>query len=186
MPNDATGLLANLNSRRDIEFATAAYGQGIAMSPLAMSRALSALANGGRLITPHVVGRLESRVTGSVTEIVPPPGPQVISAATSKTITEMLVTVVDKALSGGKAKLPNYSIAAKTGTAQIAAPQGGYYSDNYLHSFFGYFPAYQPKFLVFLYAVNPHGVTYSSETWTQPFMDLTRFLLGYYQVPPDR
>ncbi len=185
LPNDATGLLDNLDSTREIEFATAAFGQGIAMSPLAMTRALAALGNGGRLVTPHIVAQIENRVTGFSTKTTTPPGRPVITPATSKTITDMLVAVVDTALSGGRAKLPNYTVAAKTGTAQIAAPQGGYYPDRYLHSFFGYFPAYQPQFLIFLYAVNPRGVTYASETWTQPFMDLTRFLLGYYQVPPD-
>ena len=83
-------------------------------------------------------------------------------------------------------KLPRYSVAAKTGTAQIASPEGGYYKDRYLHSFFGYFPAYQPKFVVFLFTVHPKGADYASHTLTTPFMDLTKFLLSYYEVPPDR
>lgn len=186
LPNEAKGLLKNLASRREIEFATASFGQGIAMTPLAMTRALAALGNGGRLITPHVVDRIESRMTGVTTAVAPPPGRAVISPEVSRQITEMLVAVVDTALSGGQARLPGYTVAAKTGTAQMSAPDGGYYDDRYLHSFFGYFPAYQPKFLIFLYAVNPKGVTYSSQTWTEPFMALTRFLLGYYQIPPDR
>lgn len=99
----------------------------------------------------------------------------------------MLVTVVDDALAGGTMKLPNYSIAAKTGTAQIARPDGkGYYEDRYLHSFFGYFPAYDPQFIVFYYQVYPKGAKYASETLTKPFMDTAKFLLNYYQVPPDR
>jgi cell division protein FtsI/penicillin-binding protein 2 len=63
---------------------------------------------------------------------------------------------------------------------------GGYYSDRYLHSFFGYFPAYDPKFIIFLYAVEPKGVNYASETLTVPFMDLAQFLINYYALPPDR
>ena len=93
---------------------------------------------------------------------------------------------LDKALLGGKIKMEHYSIAAKTGTAQIASPEGGYYEDRHLHSFFGYFPAYEPKFLVFMFLLEPVGVRYASETLTLPFADITQFLLNYYEVPPDR
>ncbi len=94
---------------------------------------------------------------------------------------------MDEALGGGKVKLEHYSVAAKTGTAQIADNVGGgYYDDKYLHSFFGYFPSYDPEYLVFLYTVQPKNVQYASETLTGPFMELTKFLINYYNVPPDR
>jgi cell division protein FtsI/penicillin-binding protein 2 len=88
---------------------------------------------------------------------------------------------------GGQAKLERYSIAAKTGTAQMPRPDGGgYYEDRFLHSFFGYWPASAPRFITFLYLVNPQDVDYASETLTRPFMDLTKFLINYYHLPPDR
>ena len=64
--------------------------------------------------------------------------------------------------------------------------QSGYYDDRYLHSFFGYFPAYEPRFIVFLYTMYPKGVRYASETLTHSFMDMTKFLINYYEIPPDR
>ncbi len=116
-----------------------------------------------------------------------PDGRRVLKPETSEEVSRMLVELVDTALRNGKVKLEHYSVAAKTGTAQIS--QGGtkgYYADRYLHSFFGYFPAYNPRFIVFLYTVYPKNVDFASETLTDPFFDLTNFLLHYYEVPPDR
>lgn len=185
LPNESYGLVANLESPREVEYATASFGQGIALTPIATVRALSALGNGGRLVTPHLATAVHYQ-DGSVKEVSYPPGEQVFSAETSEEISRMLVQVVDEALRGGDVKLDGYSVGAKTGTAQIAHPQGGYYSDRYLHSFFGYFPAYDPQFLVFLYTVEPRHVTYASETLTDPFIDITKFLINYYDIPPDR
>ena len=99
----------------------------------------------------------------------------------------MLVEVMDKAIGGGTKKLEHFRVAVKTGTAQVADnTTGGYYEDRHTHSFFGYFPAYDPKFIILLYAVNPKGVRYAAETWSGPFLDLTKFLLNYYEIPPDR
>jgi cell division protein FtsI/penicillin-binding protein 2 len=138
------------------------------------------------MVTPHIVKAIEYE-DGSKKEVNYPKGTQVFSNETSETVSRMLTTVVDDALRGGKVKLPNHTVAAKTGTAQIANPDGGgYYEDKYLHSFFGYFPSYDPKFIVFLYTVEPKGVQYASETLTEPFMDVAKFLINYYSVPPDR
>lgn len=186
LPNEGRGLIKNLDSKREIEMATAAYGQGVAFTPIATVRALSALANGGTLITPHIVKRIEYNV-GISKNLSFAPGKQVIKKETSEEISRMLVNVVDKALRGGTAKIPGYSVAAKTGTAQMTNEgKAGYAEGKYLHSFFGYFPAYNPKFLVFLFHIYPKNVRYASETLTDPFLNITKFLINYYQIPPDR
>ena len=186
LPSEAQGLMANLKSPRDLEYATASFGQGIAMTPVATARALATLGNGGHLVTPHIVKAIEY-TDGTTKEVSYPDGAQVFTPETSETVTRMLTTVVDDALRGGKVALPHHSIAAKTGTAQMSNPDGGgYYEDRYLHSFFGYFPSYDPKFIVFLYTVDPRGVQYASETLTEPFMDISKFLINYYSIPPDR
>ncbi len=186
LPNESHGLVDNLNSPRDVEYATASFGQGIAVSPIAATRALAALGNGGTLVTPHIVKQINF-VDGTEKKILYPDGAQVLSPETSEEISRMLTAVVDDALRGGTVALPNHSIAAKTGTAQIPDPvNGGYYEDKFLHSFFGYFPSYDPEFIIFLYTVEPKGVRYASETLTIPFMDLTKFLINYYSIPPDR
>jgi cell division protein FtsI/penicillin-binding protein 2 len=186
LPGEVRGFLDNLTSPRDVEYATAAFGQGIALTPIATVRALAALGNGGHLITPHIVKRVEYDV-GPARKVFYNPTEQAISKETSEEITRMLVHVVDEYLLGGTVKLDRYSVAAKTGTAQIANPAGGgYYDDRFFHSFFGYFPAYDPEFLVFLYNDEPVGARYASETLTHPFIDLTKFLISYYEIPPDR
>lgn len=186
LPNEAHGLIENLESPRDVEYATASFGQGIAMTPMETIRALAVLGNGGKLVTPHLVKRIEYD-DGEVKEVRYPEGAQVIKPETSEEISRMLSIVVDKALKHGEVALPHHTIGAKTGTAQMADPvHGGYYEDKYLHSFFGYFPAYDPKFIVFMYTVDPKGVQYASETLTDPFMDIARFLINYYSIPPDR
>jgi len=186
LPNEAHGLTKNLENNRDIEFATASYGQGIALTPIAAVRALSALGNGGVLVTPHLATKIIYE-NGREEVVTSPPLERVFKEETSEEITRMLVEVVDTALVEGKEKMDRYTIAAKTGTAQIARVDGkGYYDDKYLHSFFGYFPAYDPKFLIFLYTVEPQNVKYASQTLTKPFMNLTKFLLNYYNIPPDR
>lgn len=186
LPSEGHGLIKNLEENREIEFATASFGQGISMTPIETVRALSTLANGGVLISPHLVKRIEYK-NGTVNDMVHPEGARVFSEQTSEDITSMLVKVVDTALKGGKAKNDYYTVAAKTGTAQIVNPETKkYYDDRYLHSFFGYFPAYDPQFLVFLYTVEPKGVEYASETLTDPFIELEQFLINYYALPPDR
>ncbi|RLB95927.1 MAG: hypothetical protein DRH76_07440 [Deltaproteobacteria bacterium] len=186
LPNEGQGLVDNLESPRELEYATASFGQGIALTPIATVRALSTLANGGTLITPHIVKSVEYK-NGDVRTVGFADGTRVFKEETSEDITRMLVEVVDTALKGGKVKNPYYTIGAKTGTAQIAdTVNGGYYDDRYLHSFFGYFPAYDPQFLIFLYTVEPKGVRYASETLTDPFMDLVQFLINYYTISPDR
>ena len=187
LPNETSGLVSNiLTSPRDLEYANAAFGQGIALTPIETIRALASLSNSGKLVVPHIVQKIKYN-TGAVKEMVYETKPTKISVASATEITRMLVNVMDQAIQGGKAKLEHHAVAVKTGTAQVAnSEDGGYYKDRHMHSFFGYFPAYDPKFIILLYAINPKGVPYAAQTWADPFLSLTKFLINYYEVPPDR
>jgi cell division protein FtsI/penicillin-binding protein 2 len=186
LPNEAIPLTNSLlSSPRQIEYVTASFGQGFAVSPIAVTRALGILANQGKLTQPYIVERVQHEL-GTWSDSRRQNQVQVISAEAANTTTDMLVKVVDEALRNGDESLRNYSIAAKTGTAQIANSTGSYREDAYLHTFFGYFPAYQPKYVVFLMNEEPVGARYASETLTDPFMSLTKFMINYQNIEPDR
>ena len=144
----------------DIEFAAASFGQGIALTPISFARAVSALANGGILMQPYVVEKIEK--DGLPDEIRSPREVRrVISEEAALEISRMLAIVVDQALLGGGLGPERYSVAAKTGTAQIPNISGKGYSDEFLHVFFGYAPAFVARFLIFLMLESPQGVQYA-------------------------
>lgn len=190
LPGEITGNIQNLYTPQDVNFDTAAFGQGIAMTPIEMMRALAANANNGAIVTPHVA--TEILLANGQTEQLKYPGPvQVFKPQTSQEVAQMLVTVfpADAALAieaNPGLKLPNVSIAAKTGTAQVVdVATGSYYSNVFFHSFFGFLPASNPQFAILLYTNRPQGVLYASGTLTYTFIDLSNFLVNYYNIPPD-
>ena len=186
LPNETKGLITNLDSPRDLEYANASFGQGIALTPLEAVRAFSIIANGGNMMTPHLIKQI--RYDDGTSEIIKPiiQSSGIINKETSETITRMLSHVYE-AYDGGAHKFEHYTVAAKTGTAQVAMDNGkGYYLDRHTHSFFGYFPAYDPQFIVFLFLKNPKGVEYAAQSLIPHFMNITKFLLNYYNVAPDR
>lgn len=180
LAGEIAGDIGNLKSPRMIEFATASFGQGIATTPLALARALAALANDGWLMKPIVAESVGEK------RMDPERVRQVVGESAAHAITRMLVEVVDTKLAEGKGKISGYSVAAKTGTAQLPDVTSGGYSEDFLHTFFGYAPAYNPKFFVFLYLQKPQGVIYASHTLTEPFRAMMQFLLTTFEVPPDR
>lgn len=185
LPGEIKNDVKNLDTGKDVEYATASFGQGIAVTPVSLISALAALANGGTLVTPHVAERLADPYENSVV-VQAAVRERVISPETSETITRMLVQVVDEKLAGGQVKMNHYTVAAKTGTAQIANENTKGYSDEFLHTFFGYAPAFNSRFIVFLYTEKPRGARYASETLSGSFKEILEFLINYYTIMPDR
>ncbi|MBC7766790.1 penicillin-binding protein 2 [Arenimonas sp.] len=187
LPNESSPLTNNLD-KGDVEHATISFGQGIAMSPIGTIRALSVIANGGYVVNPHVVSKIKYEIgNSSDTKIEPIQVKKaMLKQSTIDEIRAMLVYNVDNSLLKGTRKNPRYSIGAKTGTAQIASQNGGYIEGKNIHTFIGFFPAYQPKFVVFMYTVDPKVSRYASESLANPFLDLSDFLIQYYEIPADR
>ncbi|MEZ6209411.1 MAG: penicillin-binding protein 2 [Candidatus Paceibacterota bacterium] len=187
IPNETKGLLKNLESPRNLEYATASFGQGIAITPLEAVRAFSSLINGGYLVTPHIATKI-SYSEGLEEELsYEPKKMSTITKETSDTIKAMLIKNVDEYYHGKPTFLDGYSIGAKTGTAQIPnLVDGGYYTDRNMHSFFGFIGNDDPEFMVFLYTIYPKGIRYAAQTLLPPFMDISEYLVSYYDLPPDR
>ncbi len=184
LPNEAAPLVGNLDSPRDIEFATASFGQGVAFSPVAMVRALGALGT-GYIYTPHIAKYIQTDA-GILIDISPKDEKRkVFSEDTVESISRMLTEVVDSKLDNGKRKKEHYTVAAKTGTAEVSSGKS-YAKGVYNHTFFGYFPAFEPRFVVLFINEKPVGAKYASQTLTEPFYEMLDFLINYYNIEPDR
>jgi cell division protein FtsI/penicillin-binding protein 2 len=161
----------------EINFATASFGQGIEMTPIQLMRAYSAIANGGKMVTPYIV---ENYSSGKEIK-------EVISPKTSSQLSAMLVSVVENGYAK-TAQVPGYYVAGKTGTAQISYSaleidkQG--YSDKTWQSFMGFAPAFNPEFLILVKLDNPK--TKTAEYSAVPiFHDLAKYIIDFYQIPTD-
>jgi len=171
---------------REINFATAAFGQGIEMTPLQLARAYSVIANGGRLVRPYIV---EKVIQGKeIVEVEPKFALEpAISSKIASQLTAMMVSVVENGFAKS-ARIPGYYVAGKTGTAQIAFSALGLeksgYSDKTWQSFVGFAPAFNPQFLILVKLNNPE--TKTAEYSAVPiFHDLAKYIIDYYQIPPD-
>jgi cell division protein FtsI/penicillin-binding protein 2 len=145
--------------------------------------ALSSLANDGKLVRPRVTKSINYEL-GESQKIEKQVKKRVLKKQTSEQISRMLVKVVDTVWP--ERPREQFAIAAKTGTAQVPKPGGGYYDNQFNHTFFGYFPAYEPKYLVFFMARRPQDVRFASQTLKEPFFNMADFLINYYNISPDR
>lgn len=185
LKSEVRGNISSLESKGKVFGATASFGQGISITPLQLVTAYAAIANGGKLMKPYIVQQvIGSDGTKKVTK--PQVVRQVISDRTSRLMTGMLVEVVEKG-HGKRAAVPGYYVAGKTGTAQVAGPNGKYLAKNItIGSFAGYAPADHPKFVMLVKVDKPKTVQFAESSAAPVFGEIASFLLSYLQVPPER
>lgn len=181
LPGEITGRLTPLEKYpRDINFATAAYGQGVAVTPIRLITALGVLANGGMLVEPYIV------------EGAPRKEPRrVIGEHAAKQATQMMVSAVKKAK---VADLANYTVAGKTGTAFKPDFKKGGYSDKVINTYIGFAPACsetstpgcKPRFIALIKLDEPENAPLAGTTVVPAFHDLAEYILNYYTVAPDK
>ncbi|HLD34784.1 MAG TPA: penicillin-binding protein 2, partial [Patescibacteria group bacterium] len=177
------GNISNLFSGREINLATISFGQGITVTPLEMTNAIAAIANEGKLMRPYVV---EKKIWPDGKEEVTQPTEirQVISPQTANELTKMLVSVVDNGYSK-PARVSGYNIAGKTGTAQVPDLENGGYSEETIHSFVGFAPAFNPEFVILIKMDQPRGIRFASDSISPVFKRLASYLFGYFEIPPQ-
>ncbi len=173
LPGEVAGSLVPLKvNAREINFATASFGQGISVTPIELISALSTIANRGVLVRPYVNVSLKEKVVG-----------RVISEQASQDIIGMMVSAVDNARI---AKIEGYTVAGKTGTAQVPDFIHGGYTSEVINTYVGFAPAYNPRFVALVKLDKPAGAPLAGLTVVPAFRDLAQFILTYYNVPPDR
>jgi cell division protein FtsI/penicillin-binding protein 2 len=168
------------------ELGTNAFGQGIAVTSMQMITAVSAVANHGTLMKPHIVRKFIIPDPGSqdaqIVEVEPMVVRSAISPETAETLTDMLVEVVQK--EAVKAQVPGYRIAGKTGTAQVPTPYG-YHPTETIASFIGFAPADDPRFIVLVKLEKPTASPWGNHTAAPTFRAIAERLFTYMQIPPD-
>lgn len=173
LPGELRGNIKSIQKDvQDINIATASFGQGIAVTPISLISAISAIANGGNIFRPLIFKNEKPEVLR-----------RVISEESAKDVTDMMVKAV---LKGKYAMVHNYNVAGKTGTAQISKlKSAGYEEDAYIHTFVGFAPAYRPKFVALIKIDRPQVGPLAGVTVVPAFRELAEFILDYYNVPPD-
>ncbi|MDD4902462.1 MAG: penicillin-binding protein 2 [Patescibacteria group bacterium] len=179
-PGNINNLLVKKINNLDAD--TAAFGQGLSVTPLQMLMAYAAIANGGTLMKPFVVKDIVD-AAGNRSETKPTPVRQVISEKSANLLAGMLISDVESGHSQS-AKISGYYVAGKTGTAQIAI-KGGYGNET-IHTFVGFAPADNPQFVMLIKFDNPKDFQYADYTATPLFKTVADFMLKHYQAPKER
>lgn len=165
-----------------IDLATNSFGQGLTVTPLQMVTAVSAIANGGVLYTPYVVERVERR-GDVVLDRKPQAVRQTIRPEVAATVRQMMADAAETALAS-KFNLPGYTIAAKTGTAQIPDKNGKYDPNQTIASIISFFPAEKPLFTVLIKIDQPKKNALGADVTAPTLGRLAAQLLRYAGVPP--
>jgi cell division protein FtsI/penicillin-binding protein 2 len=180
---EVPGNISNLsNQKRNIEYFTASFGQGITVTPLQLVMAYNVLANNGILLKPQIIDSV-MHSDGSVSESSTQEVRRVISQQSAFQISQMLRSVVTDG-HGKQANVPGYLVGGKTGTAQVVGPSGGYEDGKSIGSFAGYAPTDNPKFTILVRLDDPKTVQWAESSAAPTFGELMKFLLEYYHVEP--
>lgn len=174
LPGEITGDMSQLTPKAPaVDWDTAAYGQGVAVTPIELVQAVSAIANGGLLMKPYIVASDTPQVVR-----------RVISSSTAATVSQMMVDAVDLAQ---VAEINGYSMAGKTGSAYIPNPNGGGYLNELTDSYIGFGPTGDdPKFIAFIRLNTIPVTSLAAETVVPAWSQLAQWLVNYYNIAPNR
>ncbi len=186
LPGESQGILRNPSRWSKISKYEMAIGQEVAVTSLQLITAGSAIANNGILMQPRIIRRIENPDGSTLKYYKPLKIRRVIGEETSKKLLEILTGVLTTEGTGYKAKVEGYSIAGKTGTAQIADPQkGGYLEGQFYASFIGFVPVPNPKIVVLVTIDRPRGEKYGGQTAAPVFKYIVERIAPYLNILPS-
>ena len=177
-PGESPGFALPLDQWSGSTIGTVPIGHGIAVTPIQMARAYAAIANGGVLVRPHLVDRVDGKAVGATR------GRRVVSRHVSEQMMSMLRGVVLEG-TGTEAAIPGYTVAGKTGTAAKIDPDGTYSTSRYVASFVGMVPATKPRLVIMVMVDEPHGDIYGGVVAAPAFREIARFNLQHLEIPQD-
>ena len=186
---EAAGILRPASQWFPVDLAAISFGQGVTVTPLQLGRALCAVVNGGELLTPHLVKRIEDREHNQSIAMSPQVETRVISAETAAMLRNMMVRVTADDGTGSRAQVPGFAVGGKTGTAQkVDRVTGGYSPDKHVSSFAGFAPAQAPRLVVLVVLDEPEGEAYGGLLAAPVFAKIVEQSLRYLHVPanPDK
>ena len=182
---ESKGYILPYNKWTVVDTATKGYGYGIALTPVQLIGAYSAVANGGWLMQPHLVDRIEYADGRTEQKAKTQKIRRVIKQETSDTMKKVLEHVVQEG-SGKRARIKGYSVAGKTGTAEKLSQEGGYATRHHVVSFCGFTPIDDPQFTILVVLDNPSKYTFGGTAAAPVFKEVAEGLLSMQGVPPDR
>jgi cell division protein FtsI/penicillin-binding protein 2 len=177
-PNEQQGIVPSLDQYSGSTMGNLPMGQGLAVTPIQMVAGYTAIANGGILRPPQLIEKVGEEA------VQEPKGRRVISAQTSAQIREMLEGVLAPGGTASEVSVPGYTLAGKTGTAQVAE-NGGYSKTKYIASFIGFAPAQNPQLLAAVIVDEPQGEIYGGSVAAPAFGQIAEFTLPYLGVPQE-
>ena len=183
LDREVSGNLSNIEKKSQIGPAQASFGQGITVTPIQLATAYSTIANGGKMVQPHIVQEIKksdgkSEVTE--TKVIE----QVISSRASRLLSAMLTSVVEKTYTN-TIRLEHYFVAGKTGTAQIPGPQGYSETGETNHTFAGFLPVKNPKVVMVIKYEKPERL-WAEGTAGPTFKEIAKFTMDYYGMEEER
>lgn len=187
LPGEATGTLKTeaVFTSKSIEAAVTSFGQGFSLTPIKLVQLHGALANGGKLVTPHLIKGLVD-AQGHLHWKPDYPIRKVFSQTASQDVVKMMETVVTDG-SGQAAQIPYYRIGGKTGTAQKAGPRGGYIPNAKITSFIAIFPVDSPRYVVLTVVDEPQGGNTFGSTVAAPIAkSVIEALISLEGIPPSK
>jgi cell division protein FtsI/penicillin-binding protein 2 len=176
-PGEEQGIVPELDQYSGSTMGNLPMGQGLSVTPIQMMAGYAAIANGGILKRPQLI----EDVGGE--PVQEPKGHRVISPVVSAEIREMLEGVLAPGGTASEVSVPGYTLAGKTGTAQVAE-NGTYSKTKFVASFIGFAPAQDPQLLVAVIVDEPHGEIYGGSVAAPAFGKIAEFALPYLGIPP--